>query len=73
LFPTIPTRRTLSVTNVTSLVFIFFVSDIRNAVTFDRVFRRPADLAFRRNGDTLSLLTTQMLNGAPRARVLRYR
>src|SRR5262249_3021467 len=28
LFPTIPTRRTLSVTNVTSLVFIFFISDI---------------------------------------------
>src|SRR5262249_46072511 len=27
-FPTIPTRRTLSVTNVTSLVFIFFISDI---------------------------------------------
>src|SRR5262245_44998175 len=27
LFPTIPMRRILSVTNVTSLVFIFFVSD----------------------------------------------
>jgi hypothetical protein len=39
LFPTIPIRRTLSVTNVTSLVFIFFV-------------RRPAELALRRNGDT---------------------
>jgi hypothetical protein len=52
-FPTIPTRRTLSVTNVTSFVFIFFMSDIRNADTFDRVFRRPAELAFRRNGDTL--------------------
>jgi hypothetical protein len=55
-FPKIPTRRTLSVTNVTSFVFIFFMSDIRNADTFDRVFRRPAELAFRRNGDTLSRL-----------------
>jgi hypothetical protein len=32
------------------LCFIFFMSDIRNADTFDRVFRRPAELAFRRNG-----------------------
>jgi len=48
LFPTIPTRRTLSVTIVTSLGFIFFMSDIRNADTFDRVFRRPAGLASRR-------------------------
>src|SRR5262247_1636716 len=32
LLPTILTRRTLSVTNVTSLVFIFFMSDIRNAI-----------------------------------------
>jgi hypothetical protein len=37
-FPTIPTRRTLSVTNVTSFVFIFFMSDIRNADTFDPCF-----------------------------------
>src|SRR5215813_8263296 len=51
---TIPTSRTSSVTNITSLVFIFFMSDIRNADTFDRVLRRPAELAFRRNGDTLS-------------------
>jgi len=58
---TIPTRRTLSVTNVTSLVFIFFMSDIPNADTFDRVFRRPAELAFRRNGDALSLLAAQIL------------
>src|SRR6516225_6683841 len=34
LFPTIPTRRTLSVTNVTSLVFIFFISDIPLLVFF---------------------------------------
>jgi hypothetical protein len=39
-FPTIPTRRTVSVTNVTSFVFIFFMSDICNADTFDRVLRR---------------------------------
>jgi hypothetical protein len=36
LFPTIPTRRTLSVTIVTSLGFIFFMSDLPNADTFDR-------------------------------------
>ena len=28
--------------------------------TFDRVFRRPAELAFSRNGDALSLLATQI-------------
>src|SRR5262249_50215354 len=61
LLSTIPPRRTLSVTNVTSLVFIFFMSDIRDADTFDRVFRRPAELELRRNGDTLSLLITQIL------------
>src|SRR5262249_39557268 len=84
LFSTIPTRRTLSVTNVTSLVFIFFMSDMRNADTFDRVFRPPAELALRRNGDTLSLLITEILprpsmqpcrptlSGAPPAQVLRY-
>src|SRR5215472_8422824 len=84
LLSTIPIRRTLSVTNVTSLVFIFFMSDIRDADTFDRVFRRPAELALRRNGDTLSLLITQILprpsmqpcrptlSGAPPAQVLRY-
>ena len=34
LFPTIPTRRTLSVTIVTSLDFIFFMSDIPLIVSF---------------------------------------
>jgi len=84
LLPTILARRTLSVTNVTSLVFIFFMSDMRNADTFDRVFRRPAELALRRDGDTLSLLITEILprpsmqpcrptlSGAPPAQVLRY-
>jgi hypothetical protein len=38
-FPTILTTRTLSVTIVTSLDFIFFISDIRNVDTFDRVVR----------------------------------
>jgi hypothetical protein len=48
-FPKIPTRRTLSVTNVTSFVFIFFMSDMRNADTFDCVF---AGLRNWRSGGT---------------------
>src|SRR5262249_24379140 len=45
LFPTIPTRRTLSVTIVTSLDFIFSMSDIRNAETFDLVFASSSVLS----------------------------
>src|SRR5262245_5631785 len=45
LFPTIPTRRTLSVTIVTSSGFIFFMSDIRNADTFDLVFASSSVLS----------------------------
>src|SRR6516164_6347661 len=56
LFPTIPTRRTLSVTIVTSLDFIFFMSDIPLIL-----FLPAPELASRRNGDTLSLLATQIL------------
>ena len=68
-------------TNVTRLVFIFLISELQN-IAF---FRRPAELASTRNGDTLSLLATQILerpnmkpcrstlNRAPRTRVLGYR
>src|SRR5215831_2773298 len=44
-FPTIPTVKTLSVTIVTSLDFIFFMSDIRNADTFDLVFASSSVLS----------------------------
>ena len=84
LFSTILTRRTLSVTNVTSLAFIFLMSGIRNADTFDRVFRacglgvqeeRRHVVAARHANITAAehapLPTT--LSCAPRAQVLGYR
>ena len=49
LFPTIPTRRTLSVTIVTSLVFIFFMSHIPLIVFFAGLQNwRSAETATRR-------------------------
>jgi hypothetical protein len=64
-FPKIPTRRTLSVINVTSFVFIFSMSDIRNADTFDRVFRRPAFATA-----ILAYLSPQAASSLPGAQVL---
>src|SRR5262249_55623874 len=61
LFPTIPTRSTLSVTIVTSLGFIFFMMTYVTPIPFDRVFHRPAGLWRPGDNDTLSLLATQIL------------
>jgi len=80
-FPTILRRRKLSVTNVTRLDFIFVMSDIQNT-------NRSAGLPNWHSAGTATrsrVSATQMLerpnmkpcrstlNGAPRARVLRYR
>src|SRR5262249_21266291 len=71
LFRTIPTRRTLSVTKVTSLVFIFFMSDIPLILFFAglRNWRYRCNICVA-SSDKVSPLTT--LSGAPRAQVLGY-
>ena len=83
-FPTILRRRKLSVTNVTRLDFIFVMSDIQNANTSPFSAGLPnwhsAGTATCSRGSATQMLERpnmkpcrSTLNGAPRARVLRYR
>jgi hypothetical protein len=83
-FPTIRRRRKLSVTNVTRLDFIFVMSDIPNANRSPFSAGLPnwhsAGTARRSRRSATQILERpnvnpcrSTLNGAPRARVLRYR